>query len=267
MNNIAVSVIIVNYNGEKYLDDCFNSLKTQLTNTSYEIIVVDNLSTDNSRNLIKEKYPEVNLIESNENLGFGRGNNLGVSHAKGKYVLLFNNDTILQTPITSAIQLLEKDPTIGVVGANMYNGNNQYTYACGYFPNALNMLIFKKFLMHSGEFEKGEFTQKIYDVDWMSGSFLLLSKKVFNDIKGFDPDYFMYVEDVDICKKIANKNLRRVFMPELRYIHYVGFNPKKNPLIINGYRIYIKKHCNSLQQILLNLSLTITGFVKKIKYQ
>lgn len=267
MSDIIVSVIIVNYNGKKYLKDCFESLQNKLSNLNYEVVVVDNLSTDNSVNYIKEKYPEIRLIESKENLGFGKGNNLGVLYAKGKYVLLFNNDTILLTSIDKGIDLLEQDSTIGVIGANMFNGQNQYIYACGYFPNTLNMLIFKKFLVHTNEFADGNFSKPIYDVDWMSGSFLLLSKNLYQEINGFDEDYFMYVEDVDICKKIADKNLRRIFMPELKYIHYVGFNPKKNPLIINGYRIYIKKHYSFFQQIILNTSLTITQIVKYIKYQ
>ena len=267
MNKIDLSVVIVNYNGEKFLPDCIQSLKLQLQDLNYEIVIVDNLSNDNSVAYIKFNYPEIVLIESKENLGFGKGNNLGVEHAKGEFILLFNNDTILLTPVTPGLNLLRNDASIGVIGANMFNGNKEYTYACGYFPNALNMLIFKKFLMHQGEFANGNFTKKTYEVDWMSGSFLLLKKQVYLEINGFDPDYFMYVEDVDICKKIADKQLKRIFMPELKYIHYVGFDPKKNPLIINGYRIYIKKHFGFVKQIILNISLSITKVVKHFKYQ
>ena len=267
MSNPLLSVIIVNYNGEKFLKECFNSLYNNLANIQHEIIIVDNQSTDQSVIYIKENYPEIILIESEDNLGFGLGNNLGVKHAKGKYVLLFNNDTILLDPIDTAIEYLENHADVGTLGIKMLDANKNYLPAAGIFPNPLNLILFKKLFFSTPEFRTGNFKDNTYEVDWISGSFMLMKKELYESIGGFDKDYFMYVEDVDICKKIANKNLKRVFFPSLKYIHFVGFNTKKNPLIIKGYKTYINKHHkNIIENSILNLSLKISAIIKKWKY-
>uniref|UniRef100_UPI003752DD78 glycosyltransferase family 2 protein n=1 Tax=Flavobacterium sp. TaxID=239 RepID=UPI003752DD78 len=86
-----------------------------------------------------------------------------------------------------------------------------------------------------------------------------------NKINGFDEDYFMYVEDVDFCKKIAKVGLKRVFMTSISYIHFVGFNTNKNPMLVKGYKIYIKKHFSGIQKIVISIILQINSFVKNIK--
>ena len=90
-------------------------------------------------------------------------------------------------------------------------------------------------------------------------------EETYIKIKGFDEDYFMYVEDVDFCKKVANIGLKRVFIPGLSYIHYVGFNKKKNPMLVKGYKIYINKHFKGIPLLLISIALTINSFVKNIK--
>jgi GT2 family glycosyltransferase len=266
MNNILVSVIIVNYNGLKYLDDCFISIKKNLQNISYEIIVVDNLSTDESVEFIKKKYPEVILIESTINLGFGQGNNLGVKHAKGKLVLLLNNDTILLNSLHETISFFMQNKAIGALGIKMLDANQNYLQSVGKFPNFINMLFFRKLFNNSKEFISGNFNNEVYFVDWITGAFMLINKETYTKINGFDPEYFMYVEDVDLCKKITNQNLKIAFYPSSEYIHFIGFNPKKNPLIIKGYQTYLKKHHTFLSRIILNCSLLINKAVKKFKY-
>ncbi|WP_413533400.1 glycosyltransferase family 2 protein [Empedobacter brevis] len=267
MNDIIVSVIIVNYNGKKYIKNCFDSLQEQLSNLSYEIILVDNNSSDDSVDYIKDNYPEVKVIESDENLGFGSGNNLGVTYAQGKYVLLFNNDTILLNPINEGISFLENNIDVGILGIKMIDAKKNYLQSAGIFPNYINMIIFKKLFINTEEFTSGNFKQNVYNVDWVSGAFMLLKKQLYEEINGFDKDYFMYVEDVDFCKKIADKNLKRVFFPSLKYIHYVGFKTTKNPLIIEGYKTYINKHYkNNIKKFILNICLSLSSMIKKIKY-
>lgn len=262
---IQLSVIIVNYNGLRFLKDCLDSLIDKLNSISYEIIILDNDSQDNSCSFIKENYPMINLIESKINYGFGKGNNEAVKQAKGKYVLLFNNDTILLDKLEPIISLLENDKSMGVVGINMLNANQEYIPAAGNFPNLRNMFQFQKLLDIGIEFKKGKFSKDYYEVGWLAGSFLFLSKENYIKIKGFDEDYFMYVEDVDFCKKIADVGLKRIFMPNLSYIHFVGFNKKKNPMLVKGYKIYIKKHFKGIALIFIAIALSINSFVKSIK--
>ena len=167
--------------------------------------------------------------------------------------------------LDSIITLLEQDKSIGLVGINMLDANQNYIPAAGNFPNFRNMFQFQKLLDLGIEFKNGKFSKEHYEVGWLSGSFLFLSKETYIKINGFDEDYFMYVEDVDFCKKVANIGLKRVFIPGLSYIHYVGFNKKKNPMLVKGYKIYINKHFKGIPLLLISIALTINSFVKNIK--
>lgn len=260
-----LSVIIINYNGLIFLDTCFNSLYDKLKNIDFEIIVLDNNSSDDSCAYINKNFPKIKLIESKVNFGFGKGNNEAIKHAKGEYVLLLNNDTILIDRIDNALKLLDENNDYGVVGINMLNKDREYIPAAGNFPNFYNMLQFKRIIDLGIEFKKGGFSKELYEVDWLCGSFLLMSQKVYHEINGFDENYFMYVEDVDLCKKIANAGYKRIFVPNLSYIHFVGFNFKKNLLLVKGYRIYINNHTKGFKKFFVLFSLFINSIVKKIK--
>jgi GT2 family glycosyltransferase len=263
--NIELSVIIVNYNGINYLKECFDSLYDKLKNTSFEIIIIDNNSSDESCAYIKNNYPKIILIESKANLGFAKGNNETVKHAKGEYLLLINNDTIVLDDLFGVLDFLKSDNEIGVIGINMLDGNKEYLPAAGNFPNPRNMFQLKKLLDKGKEFKTGNFSKQSYEVDWLGGSFLLLSKKVYQEINGFDEDYFMYVEDVDFCKKIADLGYKRIFLPDFSYIHFVGFSNSKNPQLIKGYGIYITKHCKGLNKFICQCAIKINKGVKNLK--
>lgn len=263
--DIAVSVIIVNYNGLAYLKGCFDAVAKQLEGIPHEIIVTDNNSADGSCDYIRQQFPDVVLIPSTDNLGFGKGNNVAVAKAKGKYILLLNNDTILQDHLAPALEVLYAYPQIGALGINMLNGNKEYLKCAGKFPSPINLFRFKNLISLGPEFNNGKFSGKLYDIDWLAGSFLLMPKNVYEEVAGFDEDYFMYVEDVDLCKKIADAGYRRVFMPGLSYIHFVGYNPARDPLIIKGYETYITKHSSGVYRFFMQCSLGINKLVKKAK--
>ncbi len=260
-----LSVIIVNYNGLKYLKDCFDSLYKTLEGTAYEIIVIDNQSADNSCNYIRENYPDIKLIESPENLGFGKGNNEAVKHAQGDYLLLINNDTIVLDNLTPVLDHIKADKTIGALAINMLNGNKEYTIAVGRFPDFGAMLRLKNFSKAGKDIETGHFTKDAYEVDWLSGSFLMMPKKVYDEVGGFDEDYFMYVEDVDLSRRIYYKGYKRVFLPQYSYIHFVGFNKARNPLLIKGIKMYIAKHYSGITAIKLRAGLAVNAMVKRLK--
>jgi GT2 family glycosyltransferase len=263
--NIELSVIIVNYNGLQFLQSCFDSLVQNLNEINYEIIVFDNNSVDESAVFIKERYPNVVFIESKQNLGFGVGNNRAVAAAKGDYLLLINNDTIVLDELKPILEHLKSDDSIGVIGIKMLNKQKDYLQSVGNFPNPTNMLQLKKLLLLGKEFEFGNFNKDSYEVDWMAGSFLMLSKQTYQEIGGFDKDYFMYVEDVDFCKKIANLGYKRIFLPDFSYIHFVGFSNSKNPQLIKGYEIYITKHCKGLNKFICQFAIKINNGVKNLK--
>jgi GT2 family glycosyltransferase len=263
--NIELSVIIVNYNGSKFLENCLNSLHSKLSGISFEIIIIDNQSTDDSCAFIKKNYPNVILIESKINYGFGKGNNEAVKHAKGEHLLLINNDTIVLNNLEPVLEIVKTDSSIGVAGINMLNANKEYIPAAGNFPNVKNMFRLIKLLDISFEFKTGIFSKTQYKVDWLAGSFWIIPRKIYQEINGFDEDYFMYVEDVDFCKRVADKGYKRVFLPQYSYIHFVGFSNAKKPLLISGYKIYISKHLKGFNRIICLAALAINKLVKKIK--
>lgn len=249
----------------RFLDACFNSLYDKLSTLNYEIIVIDNNSTDESCAFIKANHPKVHLIESKINYGFGKGNNEAVKQAKSDTILLLNNDTILLDKIDELVIMLEKDQTIGVIGINMLDGNQKFLPSYGNFPNMLNMLYMKNIQNMDYDLKTGNFSQKSYSVDWIGGAFMLIQKKVYEKIKGFDEDYFMYVEDVDLCKKIEKLSLKRIFVPNYNYIHFVGFSKARNPLLIKGYELFIEKHLKGIDKIKCLFSLKINKTVKFLK--
>lgn len=260
-----LSIIIVNYNGHKYLKNCFDSIYEKLSDVSFEIIVIDNNSSDDSCNFIKVNYPQIVLLEPKINYGFGKGNNEAVKAARGKYLLLLNNDTILIDQLRPVLDFLISDKNIGVLGINMLNANHDYLPVAGVFPNKKNMFRFKNLLDVNQDLNTNNFSKKSYYVDWLSGSFMMLPRDVYEKVNGFDEDYFLYVEDVDFCKKIENAGLKRVFLPSFRYIHFVGFNKSKNKMLVKGYRIFIQKHFKGFEKMTLLMILQTNNFVKYIK--
>lgn len=264
--NPILSIIIVNYNGEKYLSNCFSSIQKVLINQPFEVIMVDNQSVDNSVTYTKQHFPWVKIIEANANLGFGKGNNLGVQHAKGEYVLLLNNDTILLNNPLDLIPEFQKNPKIGAIGIKMLNGNQQYTYSFGNFPNAENLFLMKRLQkMKNVDLIVGNFKSHAYPVDWLGGSYVLMQKSFYEFIGGFDEDYFLYVEDVDFGKRIQKGGKESWFYPNQNYIHFVGFNPNKNMLLVKGYELFLQKHSKGINYLFLRFILFINSLVKLIK--
>ncbi|PQB08263.1 hypothetical protein BST83_14850 [Polaribacter filamentus] len=258
-----LSVIIVNYNGLPFLRDCFNSLKNHLVGISYEIIVVDNDSKDESCNFIKTNFPEVKQIESKINLGFGKANNLGVQNASSETILLLNNDTILLDNLLPAIDTLYSKPENGIVAINMVDATKKYICAVGRFPSPLRLIKISFLNDLRKEFKVGHFDKIVYEADWVSGSFMLMRTADYKAVNGFDSDYFMYVEDVDLCKKMKNLGKNCIFQSNLSYIHFVGFNQSREINLIKGYKLYSEKHFSYLNSILAKICLKINYVYKK----
>ena len=264
-NTINTSVVIVNYNGQKYLQECLDSLTDNLSNLTYEIIIVDNNSIDESCLFIKAQFPEVKLIESKENLGFGKANNLGVKNATYDTILLLNNDTILQDNLLPALETLYQNEDNGIVTINMLDAQKKYISAVGRFPSPLKLIKISLLSDQREAFKTGEFKEKLYEVDWISGAFMLMRKSDYEHLNGFDADYFMYVEDVDFCKRMADYGKKCIFQSNLNYIHFVGFNKSREPLLLKGYEIYAEKHFDFSGKLIGKFMITVNRTIKALK--
>lgn len=260
---IQTSILLVNYNGSIFLEDCIRSIHAGFKGLSYEILLLDNASKDDSLALLQTRFPEVIVIKSEENLGFAKGNNRAFQEAKGTYILLLNTDTILLSHLSPAIQALEKDEGIGIVGIKMVDKQHKYRKSAGHFPSPKRLLRLKRLYVTENGFENGNFHETHYEVDWIEGSFLLTSRAIYERVGGLSEDYFMYVEDVDFCKKVALLNKKRVYLPQLHYIHYGGFNSSKEQLLKDGLILYCRKFLKGIKKIMAIIAIKLNHAIKQ----
>jgi len=244
-----VSIIIVNYNTSKLLEECISSVLTKTKNLEFEIIVVDNSSVDDSVNVMRTRFPKVKLIESKDNLGFGRANNVGATIAKGKYLFFLNTDTLL---INNAIKILfdfmekEENQDVGACGGNLFKKDlsPNFSYSL-HFPSLWSHFCYRAHLSSFVNNENFNETGMVKDVAIIIGADLFVRKKIFDGINGFDPSFFMYVEDGELALRIKKEKYRIVSVPEAKIIHLQGAsspNIFKLKSEISSYIIYFTKH-------------------------
>jgi GT2 family glycosyltransferase/lipopolysaccharide/colanic/teichoic acid biosynthesis glycosyltransferase len=255
-----ISVIIVNYNVKELLENCINSIFAACKNINTEIIVVDNNSYDGSTSYLKTKFcskPNVKIIESKINLGFARANNLGVSHATGKYLLILNPDTILQEDtLEKTLSFYKSDPQMGAVTCKLVLPNGRLDLACRRsFPSpsvAIYRIIgLSKIFPGNKLFGRYNLTyldeNSTYEVDAICGAFMMIDKEIYNKVGGFDEDYFMYGEDLDICYKIKIAGRKIYYYSGTSIIHFKGESTKKSSIsYVNNFygamRIFVEKN-------------------------
>ena len=193
-----VSVIVVNYNSGRYAKACIESLLKQ-ANVRLEIIVVDNASADDGVNVLKNAFGEkITLIVSQENLGFGNANNIAATKASGEFLLLLNPDTEISDPqaIVCLIDFMNKQPQHGLVGPKIFEPRkNKYVSPHFTYPASKRLKFTPKLSQLPGE------------IAWLLGACMLVRRTVYNQISGFDKDYFLYGEDADICLRIRQIGL------------------------------------------------------------
>ena len=244
-----VSIIIVNYNTKKLLLDCISSIYGYTSNLSFEIIVVDNASIDQSEELICSRFPSVRWFNSAENLGFGRANNLGAKYANGEYLFFLNSDTLLLN--NAILQLLSymkmhNSDNVGVLGTWLLDGNREPNNSFGFFPSIKNEIAYLLGKYHRPDNSE---LRRERDADFVTGADLFIAKRVFDDLGGFDSEIFMYYEETDLQYRLSESGLIRRIIPGPEIIHLEGgsFNSKKLTvsrfiMAQTSYNYYLRKH-------------------------
>lgn len=211
--NKQLSIIIVNFNSGTFAVDCISSLFRQ-EGISFEVIVIDNSSQDNSIDLLRKKFSnQIILLESAENLGFGRANNLAASHASGEYLLLLNPDTVIESPngLKMMIEKLSANSQIGLLGPAIDEPRKNKQVLPRYsYPSSRHLKYTDKFKKLPGE------------IAWLLGACMLMKRSLFNEIQGFDPDYFLYGEDADICLRVRIAGFEIGYYDGVRIMHVAG---------------------------------------------
>jgi GT2 family glycosyltransferase len=252
-----LSVIIVNYNVEYFLEQCLLSVEKASKNIDAEIFVVDNNSVDGSVNLVKEKFPFVKLIENKKNTGFSFANNQAIKESNGKYVLLLNPDTLVEEDtFEKIITFMNTHQDAGGLGVMMVDGKGIF------LPESKRglptpMVAFYKIFGLSALFPKSKIfgryhvgyldKNKTHEIEILSGAFMLLRKKVLDEIGLLDETFFMYGEDIDLSYRITKAGYKNYYFPETKIIHYKGESTKKSSVnyVFIFYRamiIFAEKH-------------------------
>ncbi len=233
-----ISVVIVNYNVKEYLEQALISLKRALRTIPHEIFVVDNASVDGSVPYLNKRFPEVQLIESPVNLGFARANNLALKRVQGEYVVIINPDTVVQEDtFTCLLEFFRRHPDAGAATCKIINPDGTFSVDCRHsVPTP--MIAFWKVVGLSRLFPKsrifGQYNltyldpDETYTVPAISGSFMMIKKKVLDEVGYFDEQFFMYCEDIDLCHRINQAGHKIYYVPNTQIIHYKGESTKKN---------------------------------------
>jgi GT2 family glycosyltransferase len=216
----VVSVIIVSFNTAADLARCLESLHASPPSTPHEIIVVDNASTDGSRDSVA-RWPAVRLIDAGANVGFSRANNIGIRASRGERVLLLNSDTIVPAgAIDRLVAALDSDATVAVVGPRLVDGAGRAELSFGRMMSPLNELRQKRLARDAHAVE--QLTRQRQYPDWVSGACLLVRRADADAVGGLDERFFMYTEDVDFCASIRARGRRILFEPGVEVVHLRG---------------------------------------------
>lgn len=252
-----LTIIIVNYNVKDFLLQCLYSIERAAVKIDVEVIVVDNRSSDGSIAYLSPLFPSVEFIELPENIGFGRGNNVGIMKAAAKYTLLLNPDTILaDDTLTMMVDYMEKHPEVGIAGCKVLNGDGTFQVQCRRgFPTpwasfcklfGLQRLFPKSplFARYNQTFRSEDET---YYVDAVIGAFMFCRTDVLQSVGGFDPEFFMYGEDLDLCYRVFLKGWKTAYYHETTTIHFKGESTRRSSMnevkvFYSAMEIFARKH-------------------------
>lgn len=256
-SNIDLSVIIVNYNVEYFLEQCLNSVIMASENLNVEVFVVDNNSIDGSLKMLKKKFPSVLLIENKKNYGFSKANNQAIEKAQGRNILLLNPDTVVEeSTFKKVVDFMDENPDAGGLGVRMVDGKGNFlpeskrglpTPKVAFFKIFGLSRLFPKSKLF-GSYHLGYLNEhEVNKVDVLSGAFLLFKKEVSEKIGMLDEAFFMYGEDIDFSYRITQGGYHNYYYPETSIIHYKGESTKKSSvnyvfIFYKAMVIFAQKH-------------------------
>jgi N-acetylglucosaminyl-diphospho-decaprenol L-rhamnosyltransferase len=264
-----LSIIIVNWNTSKLLSQCLESIYRSRLRSTFEIIVVDNGSTDASISILNTNFPDVNVISNDRNLGFAKANNQGIAVAKGRYILLLNSDTIvLPDAFDEMIRVADLNPQTGVIGPKLLNMDGTLQKSWSSFPSFLSELVGQNFRIRHPVVT----IPNAYDVDWIMGACMLVRAATIQDVGKMDEDYFFYSEETDWCFRIKNKNWKIWYLASVEIYHLGGGSTKRGSVVqlVSLYQsklLYFQKNHGNFATTLLRMGLAFSntlGIIRRV---
>jgi GT2 family glycosyltransferase len=247
---MEVSIIIVNFNTTALIHQCIASIKKHCTNTLYEIIVVDNASSDRSIEGLTELWPEITLILNKDNKGFGSANNQGMEIAQGDFYFLLNSDTFLEQDCLRPFLNFMNDPInqqYGVCGAELSTGSSRPTVSYGNFPSLTDAiaslgfyLLFRSYYIKHINLGVVNYDDQVKDVDFISGAAMFIRKSVIQNAGGFDEDFFLYFEETELTYRIRKAGYKSIILPYVKIIHLEGQSQITPQFNYNRYKNFAR---------------------------
>lgn len=275
---VDLSVIIVNWNTQELLRNCLNSVLRHVHNVSKEIIVVDNGSSDGSQEMVKREFAEVNLIETGENLGFSKGNNVGLLQAKGRYLLLLNSDTLMENDALSGlVNWMDMHLRVGICGPKLLNKDGSTQPSSGYLPGlwsiGLNMCLPVHAIPGVNKFTPAlrviypEYYEKEHETGYVSGACFMIRRETYEQLGGLDENIFMYVEEVEMCKRAWDEEWEVWLVPqfEVKHLERGSSVSGKKGAILGVYKnlyYYFRKHEPDWKLWALEMLLTFGAVIR-----
>jgi GT2 family glycosyltransferase len=287
---MKLSVIIVSFNTKNLLKDCLESVIANTKNLRYEIIVIDNNSNDSSKEYLKKlsnKNKKIKLVFNSENIGFGVANNQGIKKSEGEYLLFLNSDTVVKDNLLKEmVGWMDKNSKVGIASCMLKNTDGTIQATGGYFPTLPKVFTWMTFIddipvidlaikpfhpMHvQSPFHKGGSEYKTQrELDWVTGAFFLIRKKVVGQIGGFDEDYFMYTEETDLCFRAKRAGWKVMYLPKWSIEHAGGASSQAELPIISEYKgikLFYRKHMPSWQFPILRLLLKVGALLRIVVF-
>jgi GT2 family glycosyltransferase len=270
--NPALSIILVCWNNKEYLDQCLKSLYDTGMRNSFDIVVVDNGSTDGSQQMLAVKYPQVKIIQNDSNLGLGKASNQGIEATQGRYVLLLNNDTIVNGAAFDAmVDFLEERPRAGAAGGKLLNPDGSIQTCYNHFST-----LSEEFLVATrlGELIRRGYPavmsgDEIKSVDWIGSACLMVRRATLDEVGLLDENYFIYGDEADLQYRIKKTGWGIYYLPDAATIHYGGRSMTRWPrrkLVYRGKMLFYKKHYGFLRTLALRLMLGGLSLVKLVPW-
>ena len=286
---MKLSIIIVNYNVQYFLENCLNSVFQALKSIEAEVFVVDNNSVDGSLSMLKTKFPQVKLIANKENQGFSKANNQAIRQAKGELVLLLNPDTVVEeNTFEVCLNFFNQNQKAGGIGVKMLDGKGHFLPESKRGLPTPKVAFYKIFGLSSlfpksklfGKYHLGHLSKnENHNVEILSGAFMMIRKSVLDDIGLLDESFFMYGEDIDLSYRITQSGYTNHYLADTSIIHYKGESTKKSSInyVFVFYRamaIFAKKHFShknaQLFSRLINLAIYLRAgiavFTRTVKH-
>lgn len=268
-----LSIVVVSWNTRRLLHQCLRALQATVSDIDFEIIVVDNASSDESVGMVREDFPDARLLWNTSNVGFARATNQGIAVSKGKYILLLNSDAVVcEGAVARLVAFLREHTDVGAVGPaltlphgdhqlgaagfefSLMTAFNYYSFLSKFFP-----LVLKGLWLH----QRDSFKRAI-EVDWISGACLMARGELFWVVGGLDDSYFMYMEDVEWCRRVRERGWKVCYLPFARVVHHYRASSSKDATTdwLDSVDLYYRLHHGQLDALLFHL-IAACGFLMR----